>query len=101
MASASLTAAAARAARDVARGAKRSMERASIPGLSAKTRAASKHRLQTHVSQRESESPSAARLAALAFESDDSPDDAWADDLDVESWSSGSDDEVREDEPSF
>jgi hypothetical protein len=101
MASASLTAAAARAARDVARGAKRSMERASIPGLSAKTRAASKHRLQTHVSQRESESPSAARLAALAFESDDSPDDAWADDLDVESWSSGSDDEVREDVPSF
>jgi hypothetical protein len=99
MASTSLTAAAARAARDVARGAKRSMERATIPGLSAKTRAASKHRLQTHVSETES-STSAARLAALAFESDDSPDDAWADDLDV-SWSSGSDDEVCEDVPSF
>ena len=98
MASTSLTAAAARAARDVARGAKRSMERASIPGLSAKTRAASKHRLQTHVSQREA-STSAARLAALAFESDDSADDAWADDLDV-SWSSGSDDEFFEDVPS-
>jgi hypothetical protein len=53
------------------------------------------------VSQRESESPSAARLAALAFESDDSPDDAWADDLDDEIGSSGSDDEVREDVPSF
>ena len=87
LASTALTVAAARAARDVARGAKRSMARASVPGFP-DVRAASKHRSSsaTRSALREGSSgkkSATARLAALAFESD--ADDAWVDDLDDDS----------------
>ena len=87
LASTALTVAAARAARDVARGAKRSMARASVPGFP-DVRAAPKHRSSsaTRSALREGSSgkkSATARLAALAFESD--ADDAWVDDLDDDS----------------
>ena len=87
LASTALTVAAARAARDVARGAKRSMARASVPGFP-DVRAASKHRSSSAARSALREGSSGkksatARLAALAFESD--ADDAWVDDLDDDS----------------